>query len=226
MKGDFILLDIIKRMDQLYMKINLNVVYINPYITFPQTNNSNKNKITYIKGPLERTKIHELLQQSDVYIDASINEGFGLTALEAMTAGAIPIVSNSFGIKEYMKEGQNGFIIEEVNNADKYLEKIDELIKNEQLYLKLKENGKKTCKEFDFDKQIEKYIEYFSECETTKCKTKKLTKEELQLIEIKNTSSHENNTKKLIFVFNRFIPKKIKNKLKKIITVIYNSFQH
>lgn len=225
MKGDFVLLDIIKMIDKKYENKKINIVYINPYIEFPCK--SNNNEINYIKGPLERSKLHSLLSESDIYIDASINEGFGLTPLEAMTAGAIPIVSNSFGIQEYMIDSKNGFIINEVNDAEKYLEKIDELMKDSSLYLKMKKECSKTVKDFDYDNKIQLYIEYFKKCEKLKHKAKQLEQEEQEILQIRNKYLQQGNrTRGFIYKFNKFIPNRLKNILKRIITTMYNSFQH
>ena len=225
MKGDFILLDIIKMIDKKYKNIEINIVYMNSYIEFPYK--SLNNEINYIKGPLERSKIHSLLSETDIYVDASINEGFGLTALEAMTAGAIPIVSNSFGINEYMVNLKNGFIISEVNDCEKYLEKIDLLMKDNNLFNKMKNECAKTIINYDYEKNINKYVDYFKKCESIKYSTKDLTSDELEIIKLRNSVVKDDaKTNKFVYKFNKFIPQRLKNKIKRLITTLYNSFQH
>ena len=157
MNGDFLLMDLIKLIDYRCKDIRLNVVFMNPYIEFPNLTNPTI-QTHFIKGPIERSKIHELLQKTDIYVDASLNEGFGLTALEALSAGCVPIVSNSFGIEEYMQDTKNGYIIQEVNNVEKYFEKVELLIKKPKLFCELKEGRRETSKRFDYDQHIEEYI--------------------------------------------------------------------
>ena len=225
MKGDFILMDLLKMINNNHNDLKINVVYMNKYIEFPKITN-NRNKVELINGPLERTKIHKLLQESDIYVDSSINEGFGLTALEAMTAGCVPITSNSFGINEYMKDGKNGYIINEVNDVDKYFEKLNLLLNDNKLFNKMKTEGEKTTKQFDYDKKIEQYINYFSNIQNNN-KVKELTEEEKKIIEVRNINYKQNSkTKKITYAINKIIPNFIKEKLKKIITVLYNMYQH
>jgi len=225
MKGDFILMDLVKIINNNCNNLNLNIVYMNPYIEFPNISNPTI-KTNYIKGPVERSKIHELLQQTDIYVDTSINEGFGLTALEAMTAGCIPITSNSFGIKEYMEDGINGFIINEVNNVDEYFRKIDLLLKDSKKFNKLKQAGQITSKNFDYDNRVTDYIDYFKHIKI-KVFEKKLTDDEKKIINIRSINNNKNEkTKKFAYRINKIIPNFIKEKIKKIITSLYNMYQH
>jgi GT2 family glycosyltransferase len=157
MKGDFLLLEIMKQLDQEFNNLVFRIVYMHEGIEFPTIKN---NKVIRVLGPVKRTKLIEILRKTDIYVDASLNEGFGLIALEAMASGAVPIVSNSFGVLEYMKDGENGYVICEVNNSDRYIEKIRKVITEEGLFSKLRGQGRKDSAEFDFDNTIQEYITY------------------------------------------------------------------
>lgn len=241
MKGDFLLLDIVKILDNKFKNIKINIIYMNNYIEFPNRNLENKNEINYIKGPLERKKIYNILQETDIYIDASINEGFGLTALEAMAGGAVPVVSNSFGVLEYMENGKNGFVINEVNDVNKYIDKIDALMNNNELFLEMRKNGKKTIEKYDYDNRINDYIEYFKKSEKLKHTKKILNKKEKTIVFVRTDKNGDNNInipnevnytpniskkKKFIRKISRIIPKFIKNYIKKVITFLYNCYKH
>ena len=82
-------------------------------------------------------------------------------ALEAMAAGAVPVMSQSFGVDEYAEDSKNCFIIKEVNNAEKYVEKIEELLKDKEKLKEMSKNAQDKALEFDIDKNVKKYIEYF-----------------------------------------------------------------
>jgi glycosyltransferase involved in cell wall biosynthesis len=63
-------------------------------------------------GPKEGAELVKLLSQSHVFIMPYSHEGFGMAYLEAM-AFALPVVGSSAGaVKEFVKPGQNGFLIE------------------------------------------------------------------------------------------------------------------
>jgi len=58
-------------------------------------------KYNYLGYVNERIKL-EVLRKCSAYINLSINEPFGITIVEAMAAGCIPIAHNSGGIPEYL----------------------------------------------------------------------------------------------------------------------------
>ena len=158
-KGDFILSEILKLLTLKNYNFEINVIYMRE-IMFPINNNENL-KINFYKGPLNRKEVSNILFKTDIFVDASLMEGFGLMALEAMAAGAVPVMSQSFGVDEYAEDSKNCFIIKEVNNAEKYVEKIEELLKDKEKLKEMSKNAQDKALEFDIDKNVKKYIEYF-----------------------------------------------------------------
>lgn len=71
---------------------------------------------------------------SDIIIQKSIKEGFGLTVTEAMFKGATVIGGNVGGIKLQIDDGKNGFL---VNSAAETAQKIVYLLKNPKLKEKI-----------------------------------------------------------------------------------------
>ena len=162
LKGDFILLDIFKYIVDRYDDLQINLLYNDTNIKLPFIS-CDKNIIFNKKvGPFTRKELASIMQESDLYLDASLTEGFGLMALEAMAAGNVSIVSDSGGIREYLDDGKNGFIIKEVNNINCYVEKIDHLLKNPKKYQEMKKQASAMAAKFDYDYIIDEYITYFS----------------------------------------------------------------
>lgn len=225
MKGDYILVDIIRQIDNEFAGLEINVVYMDKEIEIPFVNN---NKLRKVLGPVSRLQIVELLKNTDIYVDASVNEGFGLIGLEAMTCGAVPIVSNSFGVLEYMRDGENGFVVDEVNNSDKYIEKISMVINDEKIFSKLKKNGNKLCKKFDYDLTVEEYIKYFSTKRSVLNSAQDYTKEELKLIRkrTKKTKEVKPTGLTLARALRDYIPFPVRKLMKKVITNLYHLFDH
>lgn len=228
-KGDFVLAEILKQLTVKENNININVIY-NRKILFP-INNNKSIKINMFKGPLKRKEVNEILINSDIYVDASILEGFGLMSLEAMAAGNVPVLSESFGIDEYAENGKNCFVIKEINNTEKYVEKIHELLNNAELLKIMKLEALNTAKKFDFDNNIEKYINYFKNVKKEKIE---LTSQELEEIQkwlvdeksifskkkISKTSTNNVVTPKISikrriwYTVLKLFPKKFKSKIK------------
>ncbi|MFM7062076.1 MAG: glycosyltransferase [Actinomycetes bacterium] len=64
-------------------------------------------------GRLDRAGILEVFAHSDVYLQPSVRESFGLAALEARTAG-LPVVARSqTGTTEFVREGREGLIADD-----------------------------------------------------------------------------------------------------------------
>jgi len=222
LKGDFILLDILKKITTRYKNLNINLLYNDDNLIFPFNYNDTV-KIKYYKGPFTRKELANIFQKSDLYIDASLTEGFGLVPLEAMTAGNVVVVSNSGGVNDYLKDGVNGFAVDNVNNVDNYIEKIDLLLTNEKLYQEIKANMKEMIKKFDYDNIIDEYIEFFNK----KVKKKKieLSDEELKIynkvLENKFKVAKDNKSRNLLYRICKKVPKRLRIKIKLFIEKIY-----
>lgn len=224
MKGDFLLVDLLKIIGMKYHNIEINVIYMNEYISFPSIHNSDV-KINKFLGPLSRSKVNSILRESDIFIDASMNEGFGLMALEAMASGAVPIVNNSFGVLEYMQDGENGFVISEVNNVDCFIKRLDLILNDDKLFNRLKKNGKNTVKSFDYDDAVIDYINFFAKERTKIQKNIEYSEEERKILDTYfGTYKNDSKVKKFVYLTAKIIPKTIKRRMKRVITALYKMY--
>lgn len=76
-------------------------------------------------------------------------EHFGITVVEAMATGAIPLVFDAGGHKEIIKDGVNGFVWD--NNAQ-LINKTEKIINDRILYTLLRKNAIDRSKEFGYEK--------------------------------------------------------------------------
>jgi len=74
----------------------------------------------------------------DLMRDPQMAEHFGISTVEAMTAGAVPIVFNAGGQKEIVENKKNGYLWDTLKEL---MEKTEELIKNEKLLIKMSEKA-------------------------------------------------------------------------------------
>ena len=96
---------------------------------------------------------------SDIILQKSIREGFGLTCAEAMWKRKAVIGGNVGGIKIQIKDGQNGFL---VSGPKETAEKIVKLIQNPQLSKRLGNNAHQTVKEeFLMPRLLRDYLKLF-----------------------------------------------------------------
>lgn len=86
-------------------------------------------------------------------------EHFGISTVEAMGAGAVPVVINAGGQKEIVQDGVSGFLW---NNLEELEEKTFKLIKDNKLWERMSEEAKKRAEFFAGDRfcrEISKLIE-------------------------------------------------------------------
>jgi len=81
-------------------------------------------------GYIEKTTLDSLLSESKVYMQLSRHEAFGVSAVEAMSYGCIPIISNEYALPEII--GEFGLIIKDIN-YDIIADKINKLFMDESI---------------------------------------------------------------------------------------------
>ena len=64
------------------------------------------------RGLLRREQVAELLRASDIFVDMSMYQAFGRTALEAMACGAVSLVPRVGGVWEFAEHGVNALIVD------------------------------------------------------------------------------------------------------------------
>jgi len=82
---------------------------------------------------------------SDVVLQKSLREGFGLTVAEAMWKGTPVIGGNCGGIRIQIEDGKNGFL---VNTPQECAQRVVELIRDEPLRKRMGTAGKETVRRY------------------------------------------------------------------------------
>ena len=96
---------------------------------------------------------------SDLYINLSRIESFGITFIEAL-ASNIPIITfNTKGVNEIVKNNINGFILD---NEDQLLEKIIDVYNNRELLNDMENNLLETAKIYDLNLATKKIIDSYN----------------------------------------------------------------
>ncbi|MBI4100119.1 glycosyltransferase [Candidatus Microgenomates bacterium] len=88
-------------------------------------------------------KINAVQVASDIILQKSLKEGFGLTVTEAMWKGKVVIGGNCGGIKFQIKDGKNGFL---VNSPEEAAQKIIWTLKNPEKAEIIGQRAKKTVR--------------------------------------------------------------------------------
>jgi len=98
---------------------------------------------------------------SDVVLQKSVREGFGLSLAEAMWKAKPVIGGKAGGIKLQIKDGENGFLVSTSKEASS---KIVQLIKNPKIGKRLGKEAKKTVQEkFSMPRLLRDYLLLFKD---------------------------------------------------------------
>ncbi len=158
-KQDFMIKEFIKLVDKGLKGWELIVVVIvkdQDKLLFDSLQKLAKNYPIHIKANLSFSNLREIYSAARIYWHAAgygedtikypeKAEHFGMTTVEAMSYGVVPVVIKAGGQKEIVKDKINGFLWE---TTDELEEKTNMLIFSEQLRMKMSVEAQKRAKHF------------------------------------------------------------------------------
>lgn len=119
-------------------------------------------KVTFA-GKQSHDKIADYLQESDIYLQPSVQEGFCNAVLEAQATGLICIVSDSEGLPENVEDGRSGFVVPR-RNPEALAEKIKQVLSMPQEELQAISDYavERVRRQFDIKDQIKQFIKFYA----------------------------------------------------------------
>jgi len=119
-----------------------------------------KSHITLVNW-IEREKILQIIKQSKMYISTSRYEGLPYSIIESLSLSKSCVVTKCDGNKDLVKDGYNGFLIENFS-VKKMAEKICLLLDDDLLRVKFEQNAFKLFnREFNLENNIVKLEEIY-----------------------------------------------------------------
>lgn len=108
-----------------------------------------EDNVTFYGFVPERQKFI-LLARAHLLIHPSLREGFGLTIPEAGYVGTPVVAYNSPGLRDIVKNGQNGILVAE-NSPESLANASIQLLSDDFLYQKLCQGAKKEARQYSWD---------------------------------------------------------------------------
>ena len=109
----------------------------------------------------KQNHVERLIPQCDVLLLPSRMESFGLTALEAMACGVVPVSTRVGGLREVITHGVDGFL-EEVGDVEAQARRVLEILSDEKLRTRLRWAARDTAEgRFCTTRIIPRYEEYY-----------------------------------------------------------------
>jgi len=129
-------------------------------------NNNNLQDRIFCIGRISDREKEILFCTADLFIQPNIMvpgdiEGFGIVVLEAASYGLPVIASDIEGLKDAIKDGENGILVQE-KNSTLYKDKIESLLHNDEQRKQLGLNAREyVANHYDWEKIAAMYIEIF-----------------------------------------------------------------
>lgn len=99
------------------------------------------------KGRKSQDELSEMYDRIDILLMPSRSEGFGLTALEGMARGCVPVVASTGGLPEVVRDGEEG-LLHRTESISDIADKILNLIKDPKKMLRMSDQSIERAKEF------------------------------------------------------------------------------
>jgi len=152
------IMDVIYVFEQITVKIKAKLIMIGegPEKAKAQrycVKNNLSDKVLFLGNTSE---VYDILYFSDLFLLLSEKESFGLSALEAMIHKVPVISTNVGGLPEVNKNKYSGFLFD-IGEINKMAKKSIEILSNNQLLKKYKNQAFENAKRFDINKIIKKY---------------------------------------------------------------------
>lgn len=125
---------------------------------WPKLRRTTDNKDIIFTGKVSDEELTTLYKNAQAFVTASLEEGFGLPILEAFSLGCPVVSSNKGSLPEIGGEAASYF---DPNNLNQMIEKISEVLNNNNLRAGLVERGKKRASQFSWKKMAEETLRIY-----------------------------------------------------------------
>lgn len=149
-KGMYYLLEAISR----FPKESVQLTVIGDASNHPETLDKYRKRVDF-KGRVLHSEISKELKKHDVFIFPSLGDSFSFACLEAASSGLPLIVSENTGMKDFMTDGVEGFIVP-IQSTDSIAEKIRWFLDNPEKICVMGANARKMAESVTWDKYDEK----------------------------------------------------------------------
>jgi len=115
---------------------------------------SDKIKFT---GKINEERKRAYLQNSWVFVNPSMMEGWGITTIEAMACATPVVASDVAGLRDSVDNPNNGFLVP-YGDVDAFAKKITLLLQDQKLRMRMSENATAWASNFNWDKSSQNFL--------------------------------------------------------------------
>jgi UDP-glucose:(heptosyl)LPS alpha-1,3-glucosyltransferase len=113
-------------------------------------------------GVVEKENLEHIYLASDVYVMLSKFDTFGLVVLEAMAASLPVVISGNVGAKDLIREGINGFVINDTDDPDTMAKKLGGML-DEDVRTRMAQAAFETASAYPWEKTVKEVEAVYEE---------------------------------------------------------------
>jgi glycosyltransferase involved in cell wall biosynthesis len=117
-------------------------------------------------GWVDRQEVPDYYCSSHIFVFASVTETQGLVLGEAKAAGLPSVAVSAFGVKEMIRDGEDGFLTE--NSADDFKNRLELLLRDNNLWKSMGEAARKNAVHLSSRASAEKLLKCYEELISSK----------------------------------------------------------
>ena len=158
-KGVHYLIDAFNKLKYSNKKLHLIGSHISNDKAFLKKRINQDNIINY--GHVPHLKLNKILNKCDVFVTASLSEGYANVINQATAAGCPVIVTENCGASTYIEQNKCGFVVP-IRNSQIIYEKLTMLMDDRNLLKNLSENSKNSMKENTWNNYVDRLDKFIS----------------------------------------------------------------
>lgn len=118
--------------------------------------------ISYL-GYVSDDKKVEILFKSQVLVSFSVTERFFISGMEALASGTPVVAINNAGVREYIKEGENGYLVTTLEEMAEKIKSLCDIYRNNYgTYAEFVNRCKESSMNYSWEKVVDMYENMFS----------------------------------------------------------------
>jgi glycosyltransferase involved in cell wall biosynthesis len=114
----------------------------------------------FFVSPISDLEMRDFYESCQILLSLSISEGFGLPVLEAMACGCATVCSDSGGVTDFLRDGENGLLLTE-RSGSVAASAVDKLLRESALRERLAAAGRATARQYSYMRFSENYVTLF-----------------------------------------------------------------
>lgn len=132
-------------------------LHVNMFGTYPPPQDL-PNWVSYTRNA-DNNDLVRIYNTSEVFVCASVNEGYGLTCLEAMACGCALVITDFAGSREYARADKNAIVVP-VGDVQSIADGIVRLLKDSDLRNSLGKTGIDTARSLSWESAVNQFELY------------------------------------------------------------------